>query len=211
MVTLSSLAGGALGAVFRVAGALRPAAKPLHPDGRLRRGTLRRHGSQPPTGVPFLDEVAIDDVVVRESRATGLPRPLPDVHGLALRVPNPDGSVGDVLFASTGLGRLTRFVLVPTLSTYGQPMTTLLPYDTVAGPVQLGVRSVGRDRLALLCAIGGGEWRQFGELELSESESDEEISFDAVQNTLPGLGQYAAIRRLREPSYAAARSSRGEE
>jgi hypothetical protein len=160
--------------------------------------------------VPFLDESRTDEVLVRESRAAGLPRPLPDVRGLALRVPNPDGSVGDVLFSSTGLGRLTRFVLLPTLSTYGRPMTTLLPYDTDAGPVHLGVRATGPDRLELLYAVGGGDWQQLGELELSEREGDQDVSFDAVRNTLPGLRQYAAVRRLREPAYAAARSSRGE-
>jgi hypothetical protein len=210
MVTASSLVGTALGGVFRVAGALRPAAKPLHPRGSVRQATLHRHGARPPTGVPFLDESRTDEVLVRESRAAGLPRPLPDVRGLALRVPNPDGSVGDVLFSSTGLGRLTRFVLLPTLSTYGRPMTTLLPYDTDAGPVHLGVRATGPDRLELLYAVGGGDWQQLGELELSEREGDQDVSFDAVRNTLPGLRQYAAVRRLREPAYAAARSSRGE-
>jgi hypothetical protein len=215
MVTISSVVGSALGSllggVVRVAGSLRPAAKPLHPRGALRHAVLRRHGTEPPVGVPFLDEAGTDEVLIRESRATGLPRPLPDIHGLALRVPNSDGTVGDVLFATNGFGWLTRFLLVPTLTTYGRPMTTLLPYDTAAGPVLLGVRAVGQDRLALLFAVGEGPWREFGELLMSERESDDEISFDAVRNTLPGLRQYAAVRRLREPAYATARSTRGDE
>lgn len=206
---MSSWVGAALGGITRLAGAVRPAAKPLHPRGTVRRATLRRHGVQPPVGVAFLDTVATDEVLVRESRAAGLPHPLPDVHGLALRVPNPDGSHGDVLFSTTGFGWLTRYVLTPTFSTYGRPMTTLLPYDTAAGPVLLGVHAVGDDRLELVFAVREGEWRPFGELALG-AELDEDPSFDAVQNTLPGLAQYAAVRRLREPSYSAARSSRGE-
>jgi len=211
MVSASSLLGAALGGVFRVVGAVRPTAKPLHPRGVVRHATLRRHGVEPPVGVPFLDMVATDEVLVRESRAAGLPAPLPDIHGLALRVPRADGGYGDVLFATTGFGWLTRFLLVPTRTTYGRPMTTLLPYDTAAGPVLLGVHAVGGDRLELSFAVGEGPWRPFGELLLSDRESDEEITFDAVRHTLPGLDQYAAVRRIREPAYDAARSSRGED
>jgi hypothetical protein len=211
MPSVSSVVGSALGAVFRLVGAVRPAAKPLHPTGAVRPGTLRRYGAEPPVGVPFLDSVGTDDVVVRLSRAAGLPRPLPDVHGLALRVPNPDGSHGDVLFSTTGFGRWTRFLLVPSRSAYSSPMTTLLPYDTAAGPVLLGVRPGEGRTFELVFSIGDGPWRPFGELALSEHESEEEISFDAVRNTPPGLAQYDAVRRIREPAYEAARSSRGED
>ncbi len=207
---MSSLVGSALGGVFRVAGAVRPAAKPLHPKGTVRHATLRRHGVEPPVGVPFLDTAATDEVLVRESRSVGLPQPLPDIHGLAVRVPTPDGGHGDVLFSSNGFGWLTRFLLVPTRTTYGRPMTTLLPYDTAAGPVLLGVHKAGDDRLEVAFAVGDGPWRAFGELQLSDRRSDEDISFDPVRNTLPGLDQYAAVRRIREPAYSAARSSRGE-
>jgi hypothetical protein len=205
---LSSLAGSALGGAARVAGAIRPTGKPLHPRGAVRHGRLYRRGTAPPVGVPFLDTVATDEVLARESRAVGLPRPLPDVHGLALRIPNPDGTVGDLLFATTGFGWLTRFLLTPTRSTYGRPMTTLLPYDTGAGPVLIGVHALAQDRLELLFAVGEGPWRPFAELVLSGRRSDEDVSFDAVRNTVPGLGQYAAVRRLRAPAYAAARKSR---
>ena len=88
-----TIGGAALGGVFRVVAAVRPTAKPLHPRGTVRRGRLHRHGAEPPTGVAFLDVAATDEVLVRESRATGLPRPLPDVQGLALRVPGPGGPV----------------------------------------------------------------------------------------------------------------------
>jgi hypothetical protein len=205
---VGSAVGGALGGLTRLAAAIRPAAKPLHPRGEVRHARLHRLGSVPPTGVRFLDEVATDDVLVRESRAAGLPAPLPDIHGLALRVPNPDGTVGDLLLATTGFGLLSRFVLVPTRSPYGRPMTTLLPYDTVAGPVLLGVQRVAGGRLELAFAVGDGPWRPFAELVLSEREGDAEVSFDAVRHTLPGLEQFAAVRRLRAPAYAAARAAR---
>jgi len=204
----AAAAGAALAGGTRALAAGRGAVKPLHPKGVVRHATLHRHGLEPPLGVAFLDRSGTDEVLVRESRAAGLPSPLPDVHGLALRVLGADGAAGDVLFSTNGFGRLARFLLVPTRTTYGRPMTTLLPYDTVAGPVLLGVQAVEQDRLEVSFAVGTGEWRPFGVLELSDRESDEDLSFDPVRNTLPGLAQYAAVRRLREPAYATARASR---
>jgi len=203
--------GAVLSAATQAVAAVRPVAKPLHPRGDIRHATLRRYGVEPSLGVAFLDTASTDDVLVRESRAVGLPAPLPDVQGLALRVPNPDGSHGDLLFASTGVGGLTRFLLVPSRALYARPMTTLLPYATAAGPVLLAVRAAGENRLDLRFAVGRGPWRPVGELELSDRHSDEAVSFDPIRNTLPGLAQYAAVRRLREPAYSAARSSRNEE
>ena len=139
----------------------------------------------------------------------GLPAPLPDVHGLALRVLLPDGP-GDVLMNTAGFGRWTRYALVPTRSAYARPLSTLIPYRTVAGPVLIGAREVGPDRLELTCAVDGGPFRVFGEVALGPRHEDQDVSFDVVTHTLPGLEQYDAVRRLRAPSYAAARASRRE-
>lgn len=203
-------AGGALlAAGTRTLGAVRPASKPLHPAGRVVAGQLHRRGLRSRTGVAFLDEPGDQDVVVRESRAIGLPEPLPDIHGLAIRVTNRDGSPGDLLLATTGWGRLTRFVLTASRTTYGRPMTTLLPYRTPDGPVLLGARSESPGIVELACAVGGGRWRQFAELSVSrESAPDQEISFDPVLNQVTGLEQYPAVLRLREPAYSSARRSR---
>ena len=88
--------------------AARPAAKPLHPKGSVMRGTLHRFGAEDRTGAAWLDQAGDDQVLVRQSRAVGLPSPVPDIFGLAVRVPTEGGRHGDLLFASTGLGRLTR-------------------------------------------------------------------------------------------------------
>lgn len=208
-MSLLAPVGTVLAAATRVTSAVRPAAKPLHPQGRLRQACLYRSGAEPMIGVEFLDASAIDEVVVRESRAIGLPRALPDIHGLAVRVPNPDGTYGDLLFASTGRGRLTRFVLTASRSTYGRPMTTLLPYRTAAGPVVLSARAIGPETIELSCSVGDGPWRRFADLRLSDLDADvEDISFDPVQNRLPGLEQYGWVEQLREPSYAVARADR---
>jgi hypothetical protein len=204
-------AGGVLlGAGARTLGALRPARKPLHPAGRVVTGRLLRHGFATPTGVAFLDDAGDHPVTVRESRAIGLPETLPDIHGLAIRVTNPDGTPGDLLLATTGWGRVTRFVLTPSRTTYGRPMTTLLPYRTALGPLLLGARSASPGRVELAYAVADGAWRRFAELLVSQDEApDQAISFDPVLHPVAGLEQYPAVLRLREPAYRSARGSRG--
>lgn len=205
-------AGGALlGSLTRALAAVRPARKPLHPRGRVRHGQLHRRGLRPPVGVDFLDRVAVDDVLARESRSVGLPEGWPDVQGLALRVTTASGDQGDLLLGSAGLGRLTRFALVPVRSPYARPLSTLLPFRTTAGPVQLAVTRTGPDRLEVLCAVGlAGEWRSFADLRLSGVDAAD-VSFEPVHLGLPGLTTYDWVRRLRAPAYARARASRGED
>lgn len=190
--------------------ALRPARKPLHPRGDVVRATLTRSGARPGTGVPWLDQDGEDVVQVRVSRAVGLPRLLPDIHGMALRVPTPEG-YGDVLLASTGTGRLTRFVLTAAHEPGGRPMSTLLPYRTPSGPVLLGATEVGPGRWTLTVASPQGPWRPFAHLVLSADTGDADVSFDPVRNTIPGLEVAGWVRRLREPSYRTARRSRADQ
>jgi hypothetical protein len=201
--------GAALAGATRALAAVRPAAKPLHPLGRLRTALLERHGCTPPTGVAWLDEAGVDEVVVRISRAVGLPDTLPDIHGLAVRVPVADGTAADLLLASTGSGRVGRFVLTASRAVEGRPMTTLLPYRTPSGPMLLRARSTAPEDFELAVAPPGGEWRPFALLRLGpETQEQHRVSFDPVLNTLPGLEHYDWVRRLREPAYRVARRTR---
>lgn len=191
--------------------AARPAAKPLHPQGSVVRGTLHRFGAEDRTGAAWLDQAGDDHVLVRQSRAVGLPSPVPDIYGVALRVPTEGGRHGDLLFASTGLGRLTRYMLTPARSTYGRPLTTLLPYRTPAGAVLLSAVFHAETKVTLAWAIGSGAWHPFAELLLHQDpvdEADVPLSFEPVRNVLPGLETYDWVRRLREPAYTTARRSR---
>ena len=153
---------------------------------------------------------------MRVSRAVGLPDLLPDVYGLAVRVflgggrGDQHGSdYGDLLFATTGWGRFSRFVLVPARSSTTRPMTTLLPYRTRSGPILLGARASGELHFELAWATPRGDWHHFGDLRLADLPApDQEVSFDPVRHRLPGLEQYPAVVRLREPAYLRARASR---
>lgn len=199
-----------LAAATRIVAA-RPASKPLHPRGSVAHGTLRRFTSPERTGAAWLDQSGEDPVTVRLSWAVGLPRPWPDIFGMAVRVPTEDGRHGDLLFASTGLGRLTRFTLTPARSAYSRPLTTLLPYRAPVGAVLLSAVFLDDATIALAWAIGSGAWHPFAVLLLSQEPADQEdepVSFEPVHHELPGLGTYEWVRRLRAPAYSTARRSR---
>jgi hypothetical protein len=205
---MSSAGGALLAGGTRALATVRPARRPLHPRGVVLRARIYRHGSAEPTGVPWLDDPGQDDAVVRLSRAIGLPARLPDIHGLAVRLGSGDDA-GDILFASTGWGRLSRFVLTASRDPGGRPLTTLLPYRTDLGALLLGARAVGVETYELSWAHRGGDWQLFAVLRLStERAAEQRISFDPVRHQVSGLHQYPSVVRLREPSYAQARRSR---
>lgn len=208
----SAVGGQVLRAAIGAVDAVRPAAKPLHPRGAVTRGVLERFGGGAPSGVAWLDEPGTDDVVVRWSRAVGLPAPSPDVFGLAVRVELGGDRHADVLFSTTGTGPITRFALVPAL-THQRAMTTLLPYRTAKGPVLLRAVPQGDRAVELAWARGTGAWHPFGTLRLDEpttTAADADVSFDPVVNPLPGLMPYDWVTRLREPAYRSARRARGD-
>jgi hypothetical protein len=205
--------GGLSGAV-----ALARGDKPLHPRGRVLDAVVRRTGASERFGAVWLDEPGEDRGVGRLSRAVGLPAGLPDVLGLALAFETADGERHDLLLATTGLGVLTRFVLVPRRHPATR-YTSLLPYVADGGPVVLAATPAGRSAAVgaddpadltfrLLAARPRDRWRQFATLHLTgraDREVDPPLRFDPVLNPLPGLRWSPLLARLREPAYAAAR------
>ncbi|MGH1563273.1 hypothetical protein [Mumia sp. DW29H23] len=211
----TSAAGGALlaGAAFGVAALRRFAAKPLHPRGAVVEATLSRTGVPEggrASGVAWIDEPGHDRVIIRMSRAVGLPESWPDVHGLALRVPVGGDDYGDLLLATTGWAGLGRFVLTAARRPTTRPMTTLLPYRSPAGPLLVGARAAdGGTRLRLSWSRLRGPWQQFAVVDLAATAGpDAPLRFDPVRRTVPGLENYGWVERLREPAYATARLSR---
>ncbi len=201
-----------LAAATRAVAAVRPAAKPLHPDGRTAAAVLERHGSSAPDGstaVPWLLEPGRDRAVVRTSRAAGLPRYLPDIHGLAIGIRGA-GQATDILLATTGRGPLGRFLLRPVRRPDGAFHGSLLPYRSPGGPIFLGAQPAGDDTWTLLWAAGRGAWVPFARLRRDDAPDDTDVSFDPTLHGVPGLTQYDALARLRSPAYRSARRSRGE-
>ncbi|WP_110241303.1 hypothetical protein [Nocardioides gilvus] len=188
--------------------AARPARKPLHPRGQVWEGVLTRHGSgDQPTGVGWLDEPGRDDATVRISAAIGLPTALPDIHGLAIRLQQPEGEA-DILLATTGTAPGLRHVLRFTRSPTTNAHTTLLPYRSPVGPLLFAATPRGERRFDLAHAIGSGPWQVFAHLDLVR-RVEAEISYDPLLNPPEGLENYPWVSRLRAPAYRTARRSRG--
>jgi hypothetical protein len=191
--------------LFRTVAATR-SGKALHPRGAVVTGSLVRHGLRPATGVAWLDEAGVDEVVVRFSRGGGLPAPLPDVLGLALRTTSPEGDPVDLLLSTT----LGRRIPWPRRRVAGAVHSSIASFVAPSGPLLLGARTAGRGFL-LAAASPRGPWRPFAELQLDTDPADADdrpITFEPVLHAVPGLSVPPRWRRLREPAYAGSRDGR---
>jgi hypothetical protein len=206
-----------LGAIARWRGG-----KPMHPRGAVFDAVLERRGSAVPWGVPWLDARTSERVVVRLSRGAGLPASVPDLLGLAVRLPGPV----DLLLSSSGRGRFTR--LLPVLRRDSAAFySSIMGYRSDAGVLRLAALPDARrvssepERLAaevsrhdlrftVAAARGAGPWQPFGSLVLVEPVAgrDPDVRFDAVQNPPPGLVPDGPMARFRAPAYARARAAR---
>ncbi len=209
---LPSLAGWAIGATLGAAGRLRRG-KPLHPRGALHAATLTVWGTRRPWAVPLINEPGERGCIVRVSRAIGLPEALPDIHGVAVRLGRlPEAA--DLLFATTGSGRVSRYVLL--LRRSGRAgMTTLMPVRTATGALQLRLEperpSTGDVQSWVVSAAtpGSGRWEPFGRL-VAETQPlapdpDPPVRFDPIRNLPRGVSHYRWLRLLRDPAYVLAR------
>ena len=222
MTDLARIAGDVV-AVPLGALARRRNGRPMHPRGAVFDAVLDRTGSVPPWGVPWLDATARDPVVVRLSRGAGLPAPLPDVLGLAIRLPG-DGGPIDLLLSTTGLGPATR--RVPRLRRDTAAVySSIMGYRSDAGVVRFAAVPDGHHapsepaplvdavvddglRFTLAAARGVDGWRPFARLTLTAPTDPENgaVRFDAVRNAPPGLVPDGPMARFRAPAYARARA-----
>jgi hypothetical protein len=157
------------------------------------------------------------DALARLSLSAGMPRGVPDVVGVAVRWTE-DGAPQDVLFSSSGSGRLTRYVLAPRRALLGGWFSTVMPLRSPHGPVVLALRpdrattrARGVVTLEILEATPLGPWHRFGALELHgpardpRDGDDPGVRFDPTLDAPRRLGTYGWEDRLRAPGYAAAR------
>lgn len=215
--------GDVLGIGFTAAAILRRG-KPIHPRGAVGAARLVRFGSRgAPWGVRWLDEPGVDVGIARFSRSLGLPGPLPDVLGLALRLQGRD-AVHDLLLATTGLRVGLRHVLIPQRDALAASYGSLLPYDAAGRRILLAVTPAAASRpgrtseqvadalaerpavFAVLVASMLGAWQQVGSLEIgrdvgSAGPLDTALRFDPVINPPPGLPPTLEHAAVRFPAY----------
>lgn len=170
------------------------------------------------------------EVVVRLSRALGLPEWLPEPYGLAIRFPDAYGPNAhqDFLLVTSALPPGGRHTLLPARGFCDLPYSTLLPYRLLGKRVLLGGRGMAprpgpklgdlRERkagdLEFELAIAGlaGDWKPVARIALGERlppERTEHLHFDPT-NTGGGLELAGLLNRLRGPAYAASQDGREE-
>ena len=199
----------AFGSLARLRGA-----RALHPRGVVVDALLHREGLDPPAGAAFVDAVPADGLAeetvrVRLSRASGLPPPLPDVLGLAMRV-STGGSPGDLLLSTAGRAPGMRHLLVPRRNPWTATYTSLTPFATAKGALMVAALPIGDQAFALAVATVRGPWRRFAVLSLPslDGAEDDRVGFDPVLHPLPGLRVPPGLDRLRRDAYAASRAGR---
>ncbi len=198
----------------------------FHPDGVGFAAALEPLGSAE-RGPPGL--VGEGEVVVRLSRALGLPEWLPDPCGLGIRVSDAygPGRHQDLLLVTSGAAPFARHAISPARGFVDRPYSTLLPYRldgslVVFAALPVGVEGPGpkltelrRRRVAdlafeLAIASPGGAWQPFERLALGERldpERTERLDLDPT-NTGGGLELAGFLNRLRGPTYRASQAGR---
>lgn len=197
---LLSLPRAAFATTLGVATALR-GARVFHPHGRTTTATVTVSGGGD-WGAAVLDRPAVHEGVVRVSRGAGLPQPLPDVEGLALRLPGlgVDGAPLDLLINSAWRYAFAPSVLAPTWS-------ALLPHRTGTGRlVLLGARP-REGGFELVAAPPLGRWRPWARLDLGSELDGEGLRFAPTVGA-DDLVPVPLFRTLRGWSYVASQSAR---
>jgi hypothetical protein len=201
----------------------------FHPVGVVAEGSVKRIAPAG-QGLP----VPSSHAIARFSKATGTPGSLPDFIGLAIRVPagHTETEPWDVLLVSAGSGKLTRaLALRPARSWAGQNLTTLMPLEYrgskwwLRARIESEIDGTGlslddvRNRLdrggievALEQACGGSAFETLARLTLNrvvEFQPGEDISFDPVLNSAPGVKLYPGwLADLRASAYSRSRDGR---
>ena len=163
------------------------------------------------------------EAYVRVSRGIGLPHPLPDFNGIAIRLldAHGEGHDQDLLLVSAPRLPVVRHLLLPVPLLNWSGTSSILPYRTPHGMVVFAtspleaatVSGLGGSlptELTLLMAAPLGEWRRVAQLTVRE-ELDE-ASGDALRfdpwHTGPDLLPAGLPNRLRLPAYAASQAAR---
>ncbi|MGY1795162.1 hypothetical protein ACI796_14385 [Geodermatophilus sp. SYSU D00525] len=184
-------------------------ARVFHPRGRASTGTVETVGGGS-WGARLLDAEDTHDVVVRLSRGAGLPEPLPDVVGLAVRFPGLGwgGAPLDVLVNTSGGLPGLRHLFVP--RPLGRTFSSVLPYRTGSGRlVVLGARSEGAGWDLLAAPLAGG-WTRWGRLTVGAARPDAESEVLRFRPTLGAddLQPVALFRAVRDLSYRGSQALR---
>lgn len=159
----------------------------LHPRGTVADATL---ALDPGSALGIALGPGPHRVVVRLSRGLGVRPPLPDVHGVAIRLER-DGATVDLLFSGTG-----------------RHLSTLLPYRSRAGPVWLELARRSQTHFVVRERRLPGVARAVGRLDIGAPQGDHGPAYDPYLHQAPGLRPVGFFSRVREAAYHGSRRGR---
>lgn len=190
----------------------------FHPRGVAFEGTVSFHHGNP---LPF---EGAERALVRMSRAVGLPQRVPDLFGLALKLPD---AGQDLLLVTAGEDAVRRHLLVPTTGFFRRAYSTVLPFELGGDLIVIGARpdpvlvplprqdmddlgplvAAGRLRFELTWGRAGtGEVETFASLVL-DRRHDGDLVFNPF-NSHPALKPAGGLNRLRRESYERSQQAR---
>ena len=181
----------------------------IHAKGRAYTGELTMLAAAKTLGVPLVQGPARRPVLVRFSRGAGLPDALPDVLGLAVRIPDADGAghPQDLMLSTGGGSAVLRRMLVPRRDYRASTYTSLVAYE-VGGRDLLVAALPDGGAFLLATAAGAAAWTPFARLDVGEplpESQGESLSF-SVTNDAGGFRIGGRWRAARAGAYDAARS-----
>jgi hypothetical protein len=127
---VAEAAGLSIGAVLAALAGIRRG-KSFHPDGVVYEARLEILGAPvAPQGAELLSQPGDHPAVARFSRAVGVPRPIPDLLGLSIRLPDvyEPGRHQDFLLVTSADYPLLHHVFLPAVDVQQRPYTSALPY-----------------------------------------------------------------------------------
>ncbi len=198
----------------------------FHPYGRAFAGTLRI-----PKKAAGLKQGS-HQAIARLSRGAGVPQGLPDVLGLAIKLPDYNGprKDQDFLLVSAASAPVARHLLMPASAFGSRTFSTVLPYQvdgevllygTLPSPPEERATGLeltkldealeeGRLRFRFAVATLTGPWRRIGELQLERrlsEELSEKLRFNPW-NTSDRIRPVGPLNRLRADAYPASQQAR---
>jgi hypothetical protein len=181
----------------------------IHAKGRTHHGELTLLPPVDALGVPLARGPRARPVLVRFSRGAGLPDALPDVLGIAIRIPDADGAgrPQDLMLSTGARAPFARRLLVPRRDYQAATYTSLISYEVADRDLLVGALPQ-RGGFALATAAGNGTWTPFAQLTVGDVYDDgdgREIGF-SITNDAGGFRIGGRWRAARAGAYSAARS-----
>ncbi|MDQ4126128.1 MAG: hypothetical protein M3134_11115 [Actinomycetota bacterium] len=190
----------------------------FHPRGITFEGTLTFHDGNP---LPF---EGAERALVRFSKAAGFPQGVPDLFGLAIKLPD---AGQDLLLVTAGEDAVTRHLLVPATGFFRRAYSTVLPYEWGGELIVLGARpdpplvhASGQEMDDLPALVAAGRlrfdltWGRAGTSDVEtfaslvvDRQHEGDVAFNPF-NSHPSLKPAGGLNRLRRDSYERSQQAR---